>query len=70
MASGGEERSEICAQQSGSAQLRGSEAHDEIYRDERGFYRETNHAGGARGRHVERRGDRHSGADEAAADTE
>ena len=25
---------------------RGSEAHDEIHRDERGFYRETNHAGG------------------------
>jgi len=24
----------------------GSEAHDEIFRDERGFYRETNHAGG------------------------
>jgi chorismate synthase len=31
------------------AQLRGSEAHDEIYRDERGFYRETNHAGGLEG---------------------
>ena len=28
------------------AGLRGSEAHDEIFRDERGFYRETNHAGG------------------------
>jgi chorismate synthase len=28
------------------AQLRGSEAHDEIHRDERGLYRETNHAGG------------------------
>jgi chorismate synthase len=29
------------------SQLRGSEAHDEIYRDEdRGFYRETNRAGG------------------------
>jgi len=28
------------------AQLRGSEAHDEIFRDERGFYRETNRAGG------------------------
>ncbi len=26
--------------------LRGAEAHDEIFRDERGFYRETNHAGG------------------------
>jgi chorismate synthase len=25
---------------------RGSEAHDEIFRDERGLYRETNHAGG------------------------
>ena len=25
---------------------RGSEAHDEIHRDERGLYRETNHAGG------------------------
>jgi chorismate synthase len=32
------------------AQLRGSEAHDEIYRDERrGFYRETNRAGGLEG---------------------
>jgi chorismate synthase len=30
--------------------LRGSEAHDEIHRDEeRGFYRETNHAGGIEG---------------------
>jgi len=28
------------------AAKRGSEAHDEIHRDERGFYRETNHAGG------------------------
>jgi chorismate synthase len=28
------------------AELRGSEAHDEIFRDERGYYRETNHAGG------------------------
>jgi chorismate synthase len=28
------------------AELRGSEAHDEILRDERGYYRETNHAGG------------------------
>jgi chorismate synthase len=28
------------------AQRRGSEAHDEILRDERGLYRETNHAGG------------------------
>lgn len=28
------------------ARLRGSEAHDEIFRDERGWYRETNHAGG------------------------
>ena len=31
------------------ARLRGSEAHDEIYRDERGLYRETNHAGGVEG---------------------
>ncbi len=32
------------------AQLRGSEAHDEIYRDEqRGIYRETNRAGGLEG---------------------
>ena len=32
------------------AALRGSEAHDEIYRDEtRGLYRETNHAGGLEG---------------------
>jgi chorismate synthase len=32
------------------AQLRGSEAHDEIYRDERrGLYRETNRAGGLEG---------------------
>jgi chorismate synthase len=31
------------------ARLRGSEAHDEIYRDERGLYRETNHAGGLEG---------------------
>jgi chorismate synthase len=28
------------------AGVRGSEAHDEIHRDERGFYRETNRAGG------------------------
>jgi chorismate synthase len=28
------------------AELRGSEAHDEIFRDEGGFYRETNRAGG------------------------
>ena len=28
------------------ARLRGSEAHDEILRDERGYYRETNRAGG------------------------
>ena len=28
------------------ARARGSAAHDEIFRDERGFYRETNHAGG------------------------
>jgi chorismate synthase len=28
------------------AGLRGSAAHDEIFRDERGFHRETNHAGG------------------------
>ena len=28
------------------AKLRGSEAHDEIYRDEHGFYRQTNRAGG------------------------
>ena len=28
---------------------RGSEAHDEIFRDERGLYRETNHAGGIEG---------------------
>jgi len=28
------------------AGMRGSEAHDEIHRDERGFYRETNRAGG------------------------
>jgi chorismate synthase len=32
------------------AHLRGSEAHDELFRDEeRGFYRETNHAGGIEG---------------------
>jgi len=31
------------------ASLRGSEAHDEIFRDERGLYRETNHAGGIEG---------------------
>ena len=30
----------------GLAGLRGSEAHDEILRDERGYYRETNRAGG------------------------
>jgi chorismate synthase len=29
-----------------AAELRGSEAHDEILRDERGYYRETNRAGG------------------------
>jgi chorismate synthase len=28
------------------AALRGSEAHDELFRDERGYYRETNRAGG------------------------
>ena len=28
------------------AELRGSEAHDEIFRDEQGYYRETNRAGG------------------------
>jgi chorismate synthase len=28
------------------ARARGSAAHDEIFRDERGFFRETNHAGG------------------------
>src|SRR5438132_5152152 len=28
---------------------RGSQAHDEILRDERGLYRETNHAGGLEG---------------------
>jgi chorismate synthase len=28
------------------AELRGSEAHDEIFRDEHGYYRETNRAGG------------------------
>jgi chorismate synthase len=28
------------------AELRGSQAHDEIFRDERGFHRQTNHAGG------------------------
>ena len=31
------------------AARRGSEAHDEIFRDERGLYRETNHAGGIEG---------------------
>jgi chorismate synthase len=31
------------------ADLRGSQAHDEIVRDERGLYRETNHAGGIEG---------------------
>jgi chorismate synthase len=32
------------------AHLRGSEAHDELFRDDaRGFYRETNHAGGTEG---------------------
>src|SRR6185312_5326396 len=31
------------------AELRGSAAHDEIRRDERGLYRETNHAGGIEG---------------------
>ena len=30
----------------GLARLRGSRAHDEIFRDERGVYRETNRAGG------------------------
>src|SRR5438876_10827116 len=30
----------------GLAELRGSQAHDEIFRDDRGLYRETNHAGG------------------------
>jgi chorismate synthase len=31
------------------AQLPGSQAHDEIFRDERGYYRETNRAGGLEG---------------------
>jgi chorismate synthase len=31
------------------AEKRGSEAHDEIHRDEEGLYRETNHAGGIEG---------------------
>jgi chorismate synthase len=31
------------------AAQRGSEAHDEIHRDDRGLYRETNHAGGIEG---------------------
>jgi chorismate synthase len=31
------------------AARRGSEAHDEIHRDDRGLYRETNHAGGIEG---------------------
>ncbi len=31
------------------AAKRGSAAHDEIFRDERGLYRETNHAGGIEG---------------------
>ena len=33
----------------GLAGLRGSDAHDEIYRDERGLYRKTNRAGGVEG---------------------
>ena len=33
----------------GLAGLRGSQAHDEIFRDERGVYRETNRAGGIEG---------------------
>jgi chorismate synthase len=33
----------------GLARLRGSQAHDEIFRDERGVYRETNRAGGIEG---------------------
>jgi chorismate synthase len=33
----------------GLANLRGSEAHDEIFRDERGMFRETNRAGGIEG---------------------
>ena len=33
----------------GLANLRGSEAHDEIFQDERGVYRETNRAGGIEG---------------------
>jgi chorismate synthase len=31
------------------AKLRGSEAHDEIYKDAQGFHRQTNHAGGLEG---------------------
>jgi chorismate synthase len=31
------------------AKQRGSAAHDEIFRDDRGLYRETNHAGGIEG---------------------
>jgi chorismate synthase len=33
----------------GLASLRGSQAHDEVFRDERGVYRETNRAGGIEG---------------------
>ena len=50
---------------------RGSEAHDEILADADGtLYRETNRAGGDRGRRLERRAGRRARGDEAAADAD
>ena len=47
----------------------GSQAHDEIFwNEERGYVRETNRAGGHRGRHDDRRPGRRARGDEAAAD--
>ena len=49
----------------------GSQAHDEIFYDDgRGYYRETNRAGGRRGRHDDRRDARRARLDEAAADAD
>ena len=54
----------------GLAELRGSAAHDEILRDERGYHRETNRAGGIEAGDLERRGDRRPRGHEAAADAD
>ena len=52
------------------AELRGSEAHDEIVRDEGGFSRETNRAGGIEAGISNGEDDRRPRGDEAAADAD